>query len=146
MCTGPPNALDAPKPTSSSSTTSTFGAPAGGRRRSIGGNDASASVAAYVVRPGTGRSGIGSTPPGPGPADPESAAPHADANLARPSSLLLIATRPAHPHRRPGDRASPIPGETNATPRVTHDDRCRRSAAGSGDSFGGCGTAPRGPR
>jgi hypothetical protein len=34
---GPPNALDAPKPTSSISTTSTFGAPAGGRRGSIGG-------------------------------------------------------------------------------------------------------------
>jgi hypothetical protein len=34
---GPPNALDAPKPTSSSRTISTFGAPAGGRSGSIGG-------------------------------------------------------------------------------------------------------------
>ncbi|MNW66029.1 hypothetical protein D3C74_444640 [compost metagenome] len=34
---GPPNALDAPKPTSSSRTISTFGAPSGGRSGSIGG-------------------------------------------------------------------------------------------------------------
>jgi hypothetical protein len=34
----PPNALEAPKPTSSSRTMSTFGAPAGGRTGSIGGN------------------------------------------------------------------------------------------------------------
>ena len=34
---GPPNALEAPNPTSSSSTTSTLGAPAGGRSSSIGG-------------------------------------------------------------------------------------------------------------
>ncbi len=34
---GPPNALDAPKPTSSIRTTSTFGAPAGGRSGPIGG-------------------------------------------------------------------------------------------------------------
>ena len=34
---GPPNALDAPKPTSSISTTSTFGAPFGGRSGTIGG-------------------------------------------------------------------------------------------------------------
>ena len=33
---GPPNALDAPKPTSSSRITSTFGAPAGGRSGTIG--------------------------------------------------------------------------------------------------------------
>jgi hypothetical protein len=46
MCTGPPNALDAPNPTSSNSTTNTFGAPDGGRSRSIGGNDVSGSVAA----------------------------------------------------------------------------------------------------
>ena len=31
VCTGPPKALDAPKPTSSSRITSTFGACAGGR-------------------------------------------------------------------------------------------------------------------
>ena len=34
---GPPKALDAPKPTSSTSTTRTFGAPSGGRSGSIGG-------------------------------------------------------------------------------------------------------------
>ena len=34
---GPPNALDAPKPTSSSSTISTFGAPSGGSSGSIAG-------------------------------------------------------------------------------------------------------------
>ena len=34
---GPPNALDAPNPTSSISTIRTFGAPAGGRSGSIGG-------------------------------------------------------------------------------------------------------------
>ena len=34
---GPPNALDAPKPTSSSRTISTFGAPSGGSNGSIGG-------------------------------------------------------------------------------------------------------------
>jgi hypothetical protein len=42
---GPPNALDAPNPTSSSSTISTFGAPDGGRRGTIGGNDESGSFA-----------------------------------------------------------------------------------------------------
>ena len=42
---GPPNALDAPKPTSSSSITRTFGAPAGGRSGSIGGNDVAGSLA-----------------------------------------------------------------------------------------------------
>jgi hypothetical protein len=34
---GPPNALEAPKPTSSSSTIKTFGAPSGGNNGSIGG-------------------------------------------------------------------------------------------------------------
>src|SRR3954471_2637282 len=34
---GPPNVEEAPNPTSSSSTTRTFGAPSGGRRGSIGG-------------------------------------------------------------------------------------------------------------
>ena len=43
--TGPPKALDAAKPTSSSRTTSTFGAPAGGRSGSIGGKDVSGSFA-----------------------------------------------------------------------------------------------------
>ncbi len=42
---GPPNALPAPKPTSSSSTTSTLGAPAGGRSGMIGGNSVSGSFA-----------------------------------------------------------------------------------------------------
>ena len=34
---GPPNALEAPKPTSSMSTTTTFGAPSGGISRRMGG-------------------------------------------------------------------------------------------------------------
>ena len=57
---GPPKVLDAPKPTSSSRTTSTFGAPAGGSSGSIGGNAVSGSFASYVVSPRDGRSGIGS--------------------------------------------------------------------------------------
>jgi hypothetical protein len=40
-----PNALDAPKPTSSNRTISTFGAPAGGRSGSIAGNAVSGSFA-----------------------------------------------------------------------------------------------------
>ena len=40
---GPPNALDAAKPTSSSSTRITFGASSGGRKGSIGGNFVSGS-------------------------------------------------------------------------------------------------------
>jgi hypothetical protein len=47
---GPPNALDAAKPTSSSKTTSTLGAPAGGCSGSIGGNDASGSLASPFHR------------------------------------------------------------------------------------------------
>src|SRR3954465_12932430 len=58
---GPPNALDAAKPTSSSNTTSTLGAPAGGRRGSIAGNDASGSLASYGSVPSNGLSGTGST-------------------------------------------------------------------------------------
>jgi hypothetical protein len=42
---GPPYALEAPKPTSSSSTTRTFGAPAGGRSGRIGGKLVSGSLA-----------------------------------------------------------------------------------------------------
>jgi hypothetical protein len=42
---GPPNALEAPKPTSSSRTTTTFGAPAGGSNGSIGGKAVSGSFA-----------------------------------------------------------------------------------------------------
>ena len=56
---GPPKALDAPKPTSSIRTTRTFGAPAGGRSGSIGGNDVSGSLASYVVSPTGVMSGIG---------------------------------------------------------------------------------------
>src|SRR3954452_10568398 len=59
---GPPNVLAAPKPTSSRSTTSTFGAPAGGSSGSIGGYDVAGSFASYVVSPGAGRSGMGRTP------------------------------------------------------------------------------------
>ena len=58
---GPPNALDAPKPTSSSKMTSTFGAPAGGRSGSIGGNFASGSLASKGNSPVYGWSGIGRT-------------------------------------------------------------------------------------
>src|SRR3954451_9347444 len=57
---GPPNALAAPNPTSSSNTTSTFGAPAGGRSGSIGGNLTRGSLASSNTGPAYGRSGIGS--------------------------------------------------------------------------------------
>src|SRR4051794_28475226 len=59
---GPPNALDAAKPTSSSKMTSTLGAPAGGCSGSIAGNDASGSLASYGRLPSNGLSGIGNTP------------------------------------------------------------------------------------
>ena len=42
---GPPNAPEAPKPTSSSRMTTTFGAPAGGRNGSMGGNFVAGSLA-----------------------------------------------------------------------------------------------------
>ena len=45
VLTGPPKALEAPKPTSSISTIRTFGAPSGGRSGSIGGNDVAGSFA-----------------------------------------------------------------------------------------------------
>src|SRR5207237_8369504 len=54
---GPPNALEAAKPTSSSKTTSTLGAPTGGRSGSIAGNDASGSLASYGSVPSNGLSG-----------------------------------------------------------------------------------------
>src|SRR3954447_13838698 len=57
---GPPNALAAPNPVSSMRTMSTFGAPSGGSKGSIGGYAVLGSLASYVVNPGTGRSGIGS--------------------------------------------------------------------------------------
>jgi hypothetical protein len=56
---GPPKALDAPKPTSSSKMITTFGAPSGGRRGSIGGKLVSGSLASYVVTPGRVLNGIG---------------------------------------------------------------------------------------
>src|SRR6476620_9287441 len=59
---GPPNALDAPKPTSSRSTTSTLGAPGGGRSGVTGGNFAPGALASYATGPAGLRSGIGSTP------------------------------------------------------------------------------------
>src|SRR4051812_24631012 len=58
---GPPNALEAANPTSSSRTTSTFGARAGGRSGSIAGNFAAGSFASRGTSPSYGRSGIGRT-------------------------------------------------------------------------------------
>src|SRR3954453_15260419 len=58
---GPPNALEAANPTSSSRTTSTFGARAGGRSCSIAGNFAAGSFASRGSSPSYGRSGIGRT-------------------------------------------------------------------------------------
>src|SRR3982751_1245812 len=58
---GPPNALDAAKPTSSSKMSRTLGAPAGGWRGSMGGNLASGSFASKGNAPPYCRSGIGST-------------------------------------------------------------------------------------
>src|SRR5690348_3088883 len=58
---GPPNALEAAKPTSSSRTTSTLGAPSGGRSGSIAGNEASGSLASNGSVPAYGVSGIGRT-------------------------------------------------------------------------------------
>src|SRR6476646_4246808 len=58
---GPPNALEAAKPTSSSKMTSTFGAPAGGSSGSIGENVASGSLASRGSAPSYGLSGIGRT-------------------------------------------------------------------------------------
>ena len=57
---GPPNALEAPNPTSSSSTIKMLGAPFGGRRSRMGGNLVSGSRASYVVSPTYGWSGMGS--------------------------------------------------------------------------------------
>src|SRR4029078_12212431 len=48
---GPPNALDAAKPTSALNTTSTFGAPDGGRSWSLDGKLVAGSFASYVTRP-----------------------------------------------------------------------------------------------
>ena len=61
MRTGPPKALEAPKPTSSIRTKRTLGAPSGGRSGTIGGNVVSGSFASYVVSPAGVMSGIGST-------------------------------------------------------------------------------------
>src|SRR6188508_3297245 len=51
---GPPNALDAAKPTSSSKMTSTLGAPVGGCSGSIAGNDVSGALASYGSVPPKG--------------------------------------------------------------------------------------------
>ena len=56
---GPPNALVAPKPTSSRRMTKTFGAPSGGRSGSSGGNLAAGSFASSYTGPVYGGSGIG---------------------------------------------------------------------------------------
>src|SRR3954470_23521902 len=61
MLIGPPKALEAPKPTSSSRITSTLGAPVGGSKVGIGGNFVSGSFASYVVKPIGLRSEMGST-------------------------------------------------------------------------------------
>src|SRR3954454_8320374 len=58
---GPPKALDAAKPTSSSRTTSTLGAPAGGRSGSIAGHVAAGPLASIGRSPSYGLSGIGRT-------------------------------------------------------------------------------------
>src|SRR4051794_9583383 len=58
---GPPNELEAANPTSSSRTTSTFGAPAGGSSGSIAGNVAAGSLASRGSSPSYGLSGIGRT-------------------------------------------------------------------------------------
>src|SRR5262249_34764301 len=56
---GPPNALDAPNPTSSRRTIRTFGAPSGGRSGSIGGKVAAGSLASKGRDPSNVRSGTG---------------------------------------------------------------------------------------
>src|SRR5215218_1809360 len=56
---GPPKALEAAKPTSSSSTTRTLGAPDGGRSGSIGGKLAAGSLASNTAEPVTSGSAIG---------------------------------------------------------------------------------------
>src|SRR3954449_2333645 len=56
---GPPNALDAAKPTSSSRITNTLGAPVGGLTGSIGANVAAGSFASNGRGPSTSRSVIG---------------------------------------------------------------------------------------
>src|SRR6185436_10680407 len=58
---GPPNALEAAKPTSSSKMTSTLGAPTGGWSGAIGWNFASGSFASKGSGPSYRRSGMGST-------------------------------------------------------------------------------------
>ena len=58
---GPPKALEAPKPTSSSSTIRTLGAPAGGRSGSMGGNVALGSFASNAAGPTRRCCGMGRT-------------------------------------------------------------------------------------
>src|SRR3954466_15009709 len=102
---GPPKALDAAKPTSSSSTTSTLGAPSGGRSGSIGGNVAAGSLASIGRSPSYGLSGIGRTsrellsvtlPSFPG---------HTSVGLEVGSTHVGARVSPAHPSRsHPGGR------------------------------------------
>src|SRR3954451_18906847 len=83
---GPPNALEAAKPTSSSRMTSTFGAPAGGRSGSIAGNAASAALASTGSVPSNGLSGIGKSSRGVSSVILSSSSPWA-------SALALVASR-----------------------------------------------------
>src|SRR4051794_5728999 len=88
---GPPNALEAAKPTSSSRTMSTLGAPTGGRSGSTAGNDASGSLASYGSLPSNGLSGIGSTP---------RCSPSDSAWLTKFLSTACLSRHPRTPHRR----------------------------------------------
>src|SRR5690349_10245985 len=97
---GPPNALDAAKPTSSSRTTSTLGAPSGGRKGSIAGNDASGSLASNGSVPAYGVSGMGRTSRG----MCEAIVPYRPAIALRahhPDGVIELSfTRPPRPGRR----------------------------------------------
>src|SRR5262249_36087414 len=84
------------------STINTFGAPDGGRNRSIGGNTASGSVAAYVVNPARGRSGIGSTSRG----RPSRTAIPASSTDRRDWSVQATVTTADAPDHRSGSRSA----------------------------------------
>src|SRR4051794_1916521 len=112
---GPPNALDAAKPTSSSRMTSTFGAPAGGASGSIAGNDAAGSLASYGSVPLNGLSGIGKTSRGPLSVNLGSS-PHHAASMASNSALR---TRTAVDRLLgPGVYHHSSPSQCPAAPRV----------------------------
>src|SRR3954452_13715033 len=116
---GPPNALEAPKPTSSSKTTKTFGAPSGGSNGSIGGNAVSGSLASYVVKPGAARSGIGNV-----------------ARAWRSGSLVMTVLHPwpaqGQGGHHPPEGASPKWGESS----------CRRAADAASPIAAHAGTQP----